>query len=94
MKVIYKPIGKDGRTTIPEEIRDAVGITYNDIISFELLPNDSIVIKKVKVCDNCRTRDDVPLVELLKPYDDKEKTAALLALSTELAKKQGGVPLA
>ena len=90
MKVIYKPIGKDGRTTIPEEIRDAVGITYNDIISFELLPDDSIVIKKVKVCDNCRAHDDIPLVELLKPYSDNEKTAALFALSTELSKKQGG----
>ena len=90
MKVIYKPIGKDGRTTIPEEIREAVGITYNDIISFELLPDDSIVIRKVKVCDNCRTRDGVPLVDLIKPYSDAEKTAALFALSTELSKKQGG----
>ncbi len=94
MKVIYKPIGKDGRTTIPEEIREAVEITYNDIISFELLPDNSIVIKKVKVCDNCRARDGLPLGELLKPYSDKDKAAALFALSTELARKQGGVPLA
>lgn len=44
---MFKILGKRGRITIPYEIRQKVGFAYNDLLSFEELPDGkSVVIKK------------------------------------------------
>lgn len=36
MTKLYRVLGKRGRITIPFEIRQRVGFTYNDVLSFNL----------------------------------------------------------
>ena len=52
MDKIYKILGKRGRITIPWEIRQDVGFSYNDILSFSASGN-TIVVTKEKLCNNC-----------------------------------------
>ena len=50
---MFKILGKRGRITIPYEIRQKVGFAYNDLLSFEELPDGkSVVIKREKICDS------------------------------------------
>ena len=35
IRKVYRILGKKGRTTIPYAIRKKLGITYNDLLSFE-----------------------------------------------------------
>ena len=90
---IFKVLGKKGRITIPFEIRMKKGFRYNDIISFEDR-EDSIVIRKEKVCDGCRNqpickpKDSVTLLEFLDSLSAEEQRAALVHLSVAWAEKQ------
>ena len=54
MNKIYRVLGKRGRITIPLDIRNDVGISSDDILSFSVQDNQ-IVITKEKICNNCRT---------------------------------------
>ena len=50
---IRRMLGKRGNTTIPQEIRQAAGWKYNDVLSFTWDGCDSVIVKKEKFCDNC-----------------------------------------
>lgn len=50
---LYRFLGKRGRITIPYEIRKYIGFKYNDVLSFTKLDDDSVVVRKEKICDNC-----------------------------------------
>ena len=51
---IYKVLGKRGRVTIPFEIREDMGIGFNDILSFEQEDEDTIVIHREHLCGMCQ----------------------------------------
>ncbi|MBO5883636.1 MAG: AbrB/MazE/SpoVT family DNA-binding domain-containing protein [Clostridia bacterium] len=53
MSKMLKILGKEGRITIPFEIRLNMRIAYNDILSFEQMDSDTIIIKREKLCTNC-----------------------------------------
>jgi AbrB family looped-hinge helix DNA binding protein len=94
MTKIFKVLGKRGRITIPYEIRQSVGFRYNDILSFAEQDDNTVIIKREKVCDNCqniaREEKPVPIVELLDDLSDEEQKEALIHLSVKWAQKQGG----
>lgn len=46
-------LGKRGRVTIPQEIRDAIGMERGDVVSFAVLSEDSAIVKRERICDNC-----------------------------------------
>ena len=46
-------LGKRGRTTIPKEIRRAMGLRHNDILKYTYNGGDTLEVKLVKECDNC-----------------------------------------
>ena len=52
MGMIYKVLDQKGRTTIPFEIRQKLGMKCNDILSFRM-DNNRIIITKEKLCNNC-----------------------------------------
>ena len=79
-----------GRITIHEDIRKAIGMTPDTILSVEDMPDNTIVIRKEKVCDNCRSREDIPLSEVVKRYPKEERDKALVVLSGDWAKRNGG----
>lgn len=100
MNKIYKVLGKCGRITIPFEIRQRLGFSYNDVVSFQIEDN-TITVKREKVCDDCNTGKmtsvdtisnsdaTVTLLELLDGLSEGEQRAALIHLSVKWAQTQG-----
>ena len=90
-----KILGKRGRVTIPFEIRQALGFSDNDILSFTAQPDGTLVVRREKLCDDCeekqepaekRTSDSV--MELLDSLPDSQQREILIKLSVRLAKKE------
>ena len=55
---VYKILGHRGRITIPQKIREKIGFGNGDIVSFDELDGQSILIRKEIVCDGCSDLDD------------------------------------
>ena len=52
MGKIYRILGKRGRITLPYEIREKVGFSQNDVLSFAASEDGrSVVVKREKICD-------------------------------------------
>ena len=86
---LYRILGKRGRVTIPFEIRQRVGFGYNDVLSFTEQDDRTVVVRREKVCDDCRKNaEQEALNELL----DGMTKAQLSALFAQLSKRmaEGG----
>ena len=95
MSKILRILGKRGRITVPFEIRQSCGFAYNDILSFTRQDDNTVVIRREKLCDGCcgveRSADDtVSLYDFLNGLSETEQHAALVHLSVKWAVKQGG----
>ena len=53
-----KILGKRGRVTIPFEIRQALGYTDNDILSFTAQPDGTLLVRREKLCDDCEEKQE------------------------------------
>ena len=82
MAKIYRVLGKEGRVTIPEEIRGDIGFKYNDILSFQKSGN-TIIIRREKVCTNCKN-GDAKLVDTLDALSLKEQYYAFEHLKNKI----------
>ncbi|MBQ8622171.1 MAG: AbrB/MazE/SpoVT family DNA-binding domain-containing protein [Oscillospiraceae bacterium] len=93
---IYRVMGKRGRITIPYEFRQQVGFGYNDILSFTKQDDNTVIVKREKICDNCKRREAPPaasnsadagvtLRELLDSLTPAQQKAALVHLADKLA---------
>ena len=51
-KRIFRVLGKKGNTTIPYALRKAMDIKSNELISYEQIDEDSILVTREKVCKN------------------------------------------
>lgn len=96
---IYKVLGHRGRITIPFEIREAMDIGCNDILSFEREKDNTIIIRKEQVCDNCRAEqpnavtkptNETTLLDFLNGLSPAEQRAALVHLSLRLTTAHSG----
>ena len=67
-----------GRITIHEDIRKAIGLGPDSILCLTPMPDNSILITKQNVCDNCRSREDVPLSKVVMNYPKEERDKALI----------------
>ena len=90
-----KILGKRGRVTIPFEIRQALGFSDNDILSFNAQPDGTLLVRREKLCDDCgekqeptekRTSDSV--MELLDSLPDSQQREILIKLSVRWAEKE------
>lgn len=86
MLKIYRVLGKKGRITIPFEIRKYIGFKYNDVMSFTELDNSSVVVRKEKICDNCKElseefEENFTLEDFLDSLSEEEQRDALIHLS-------------
>lgn len=93
MLKIYRVLGKRGRITIPYEIRQRIGFRYNDVLSFTELDDSSVVVRKEKICYNCKEseedfEDNFTLEDFLDSLSEEEQRNALLHLSLLWAEKQ------
>ena len=96
---INKILGKRGRITIPHELRIKMGFRYNDVVSFEEQDNNTVIIRREKICDGCKKdapnpvekpTDEITLLDFLDGLSAAEQRAALIHLSVKWAQLQGG----
>ena len=101
MTKLYRILGKRGRITIPYEIRKRVGLSYNDILSFAEQDDRTVIVRREKLCNDCREAPGTPdkpepegitLLDFLDSLSAKEQRAALIHLSVRWAEQQGGEP--
>ena len=90
---LFRVLGKRGRITIPFEIRQRIGFRYNDVLSFTELDDSSVVIRKEKICDNCKCleeefEENYSLEDFLDSLSEEEQRNALLHLSLLWAEKK------
>ena len=89
MSKIYKILGKRGRITIPFEIRLRKGFAYNDVVSFEEKDDNTVVIKREKICDNCKVSASVEkeasLLDIINSLQLSEQKAVFKYLARKLA---------
>jgi len=93
-KKILRILGTRGRITIPYEIRQAVGLAYNDVLSFtESEDSRSVIVRREKLCDNCQSKtaqafadDRATLLELLDSLPAELQKAAFVQLSENLSR--------
>lgn len=99
MTKLYRILGKRGRITIPYEIRKRVGFSYNDILSFAEQDDRTVIVRREKLCNDCRKASGAPgkpepegitLLDFLDSLSAKEQRAALIHLSVRWAEQQGG----
>ena len=96
MEKSIRVLGKRGRITIPQEIREQVGFRCNDVLSFDVTDDgDAVVIRREKLCTDCKkpsspSDGEVTLQELLNSLSYQEQCAAMVQLSVNLAAMQGG----
>ena len=97
---INKILGKRGRITIPYELRLKMGFKYNDVVSFEEQDNNTVIIRREKICDGCKKdapnpiekpTDEITLLEFLDGLSDAEQRAVFVHLMTKWTDLLGGV---
>ena len=96
MQKLYRVLGRQGRVTIPYEMRARAGFAFNDILSFTEQEDHTILIRREKICDGCKetepesgTEEELTLLEFLNGLSEEQQHAALLHLSVKWAEKQG-----
>lgn len=83
---LFRVLEKRGRITIPYEIRQRIGFRYNDVLSFTQQDDGSVLVRKEKICYNCKEseedfEDNFTLEDFLDGLSEKEQRNALLHLS-------------
>lgn len=96
---ILRILGKKGRVTIPYDIRKIVGFKYNDVLSFEIKDDNTVIVKREVLCDeNCPMyenenqleTENITLTDFLDGLTPEEQKTALIHLSANWALQQGG----
>ena len=97
MTKLYRILGKRGRITIPFEIRQRVGFSYNDVLSFTESPDGrTVTVKREKICDNCsgtketEKGNEMTLEDFLDSLSAEQQRVALVHLSVKWAEKKSG----
>ena len=93
MLKIYRVLVEKGRITIPYEIRQRIGFRYNDFLSFTQQDDGSVLVRKEKICYNCKEseedfEDNFTLEDFLDSLSEEEQRDALIHLSLLWAEKQ------
>lgn len=91
---VFRIIGNEGRITIPYSIRQAVGFLPDDVVSFQLMDSDSVLVHREALCEKEKTasvsKPDTNLIEYLESLSPKEQFTALVHLSDLWTQWQGG----
>ena len=85
---LYRILGQEGRITIPWPIREKLGFSYNDILSFTV-EGGSVVIRKERLCDYRVGRQD-SLDSLLDRLSPEQEQALATTLARRILKRNGG----
>ena len=81
---IFRIIGREGRITIPWAIRQKVGFRPDDVVSFQLMEDDSVLVRRESTCGkekNPGAGRDASITAFLDSLDEKQRYSALVHLS-------------
>jgi len=81
---ISRIIGREGRITIPWAIRQKVGFQPDDVVSFQLMEDDSVLVRRESTCGKEKTTGagrDASIMAFLDSLDEKQRYSALVHLS-------------
>lgn len=101
---MYRIIGKNGRITIPYQMRQKIGFAPNDVISFEsdVLDDRSVIVRREMLCDMDDVFDeeltdeemiseeysDEALLDFINGLSEDEQHSILVNLSIKWAERQ------
>ena len=79
---IYRVIGNEGRVTIPCVLRACVGFEPNDVVSFEMISEDTVLVRRERLVEQPVSQPEMPsLKELLEGLTESQQRAARCYLS-------------
>ena len=79
---IYRVIGNEGRVTIPCVLRACVGFEPNDVVSFEMISEDTVLVRREHLQEQSTPQTEMPsLKELLEGLTESQQRAARCYLS-------------
>ena len=79
---IYRVIGNEGRVTIPCVLRACVGFEPNDVVSFEMISEDPVLVRREHLQEQSTPQTEMPsLKELLESLTESQQRAARCYLS-------------
>lgn len=91
---LYRIIGNEGRITIPYAIRQAIGFLPDDVVSFQIMDADSVLVRREALREKEKTAPasklDTSLIDYLESLSPKEQYTALVHLSDLWTQWQGG----
>lgn len=89
MEKVYRLIGKRGRTTVPFEIRMKMRLGYNSLISYEMQDDDTVILRREKVCDGCKEPQikEATILDVVNSLSDNEQKALHRYLTIKLEKE-------
>lgn len=88
---LYRIIGKEGRVTIPCTLRACVGFESNDVVSFEQISPDTILVRREQVRNQEHTQKEMPSIkELLESLTESQRKAAQCYLVILASAERGG----
>ena len=99
MKKIYRILGKRGRVTIPYAFRKEAGFEVDDVLSFTIQEDNTVLIKREKICNDCGSGDGndvqqgIVLLVFLNQLTPEQQQAAMFHLSAKWAERNGVIPL-
>ena len=91
---LYRIIGNEGRITIPYAIRQAIGFLPDDVVSFQLMDADSVLVRREALREKEMTapgsKPDTTLIDYLESLSPKEQYTAMVHLSVLWAQGHDG----
>ena len=93
---LYRVLGNEGRITIPWDMRQIIGFRPGNIVSFYLVDDRSVLVRKEALCVPegipYEISDYGPLLELWENLSEKQRFNALVHLSVLWAESHDGKP--
>ena len=87
----FRIIGNEGRITIPYAIRQAIGFLADDVVSFQIMDADSVLVRREALREKEKTAPasklDTSLIDYLESLSPKEQYTALVHLSVLWAQR-------
>ncbi len=90
MAKTYRLMGKRGRTTIPFEIRMRMRLGTDSLISYEMKDENTVIVRREKVCDGCKTPDtqEGSILDVINSLSDNEQKHLLRYLTYKLTESE------
>ena len=74
---VYRIIGNEGSVTIPHQMRLCAGMVSNTIVSFEMVSEDTVLVRREQLKNRADFQTEMPsLKELLEGLTESQRSAA------------------